>query len=182
MPRIVLSLLLTVLEGDGQNVAGLSGLDFEAVDVALFLHDAGDFDKLLAGRHGDRRLASRVSVTHTRKHICDRVVHAHCCVSPLVHDEPNSRFACTHDVCALTNGTQQRDWVDKVLPGSLGHAGQFAFVSELAKADAAQTELAVVRTRTTTASTAIVLTRRELRLALGLGDHRFLSHSNPSFL
>ena len=77
------SLLLTVLEGDGQNVAGLSGLDFEAVDVALFLHDAGDFDKLLAGRHGNRLLASRVSVTHTRKHICNRIVHAHCCVSPL---------------------------------------------------------------------------------------------------
>ena len=77
------SLLLTVLEGDGQNVAGLSRLDFEAVDVALFLHDAGDFDKLLAGRHGNRLLASRVSVTHTRKHICNRIVHAHCCVSPL---------------------------------------------------------------------------------------------------
>ena len=48
----------------------------------------GDLDEFLARRHGNRRLADRMSVTHTRKHICDGVGHAHFCFSPLILDEP----------------------------------------------------------------------------------------------
>ena len=72
--------------------------------------------------------------------------------------------------------------VGRFLPGSLRHAGQLAFVGQLAQADAAQAELAVVGTRASAAVAAVVLARGILRLALCLGDHRFLSHAFPSFL
>ena len=63
------------------------------------------------------------------------------------------------------------------LPGSLGHAGEFALASQLAQAHAAQTELAIHRTRTAAAGAAGVGTSRELRLAISLGDHRFFCHA-----
>ncbi len=67
------------------------------------------------------------------------------------------------------------------LPGSLGHAGQLAFVSQLTHADAAQTELAIHRTRTAAAGAAGVGTVENFgsRLALAIID--FLP-CFPSFL
>ena len=74
MPRDGLRLLLAELQRDLERGARLAGDQPRSrLDVAFFVHDAGYLDKLLARRHGNRRLASRVSVTHTRKHICNGV-------------------------------------------------------------------------------------------------------------
>lgn len=64
-------------EIDLERSARLALDDVVALNIALFLHDAGYLDKFLAGRHGHRRLAGRVSVTHARKHICNGVGHGH---------------------------------------------------------------------------------------------------------
>src|SRR5476651_1561015 len=68
-----------------------------------------------------------------------------------------------------------------LLPGGLGHPGDLAVVSELAKADAAHPELAIHRARTTAAGatsigTCFVFGRPRLLDALrGLGHQSVLS-------
>src|SRR5436190_7292800 len=64
-----------------------------------------------------------------------------------------------------------------LLPARFGHAGDLAFVREVAQADPAEAELLVDRARPATAIAARVLAHLEARLALGLRDQGLLSHS-----
>src|SRR5574340_1360679 len=65
-------------------------------------------------------------------------------------------------------------------PGALVNPGQLAGVRHLAKAYAAESELAEDRVRATATLAAGVRTHRELRLAIGLVDQCFLGHlSSP---
>src|SRR5215212_9687799 len=65
----------------------------------------------------------------------------------------------------------------RVLPARLGDARQLALEGALAEADAAQREAAHEPARTTADDAAVVAADAELRLAICLGDHRFLGHS-----
>src|SRR5690242_8812309 len=62
-------------------------------------------------------------------------------------------------------------------PRALRHAGDLPCVRHLSQADAAETEVAVHRARSTTAAAARVRTNLELRLAQRLVDQCLLCHS-----
>src|ERR1700752_1612690 len=66
------------------------------------------------------------------------------------------------------------------LPGSLGHAGEFAAVGHVPDADPAQAELAVHRVRPATLLAARVRPHGELRLLGSLEDQRLLGHAQFS--
>src|SRR6266487_1623200 len=68
------------------------------------------------------------------------------------------------------------------LPGTLGHAGDRAFVRELAQADPAEAELAIDRARAAAAAAARVVPHLELLRARGFDDEGFFGHysSSPS--
>src|SRR5664280_1573588 len=65
---------------------------------------------------------------------------------------------------------------ERPLPAGLADARELASACEFAHTDSAQAELAVERARPAAAGAAVVRPHRELRYALGLGDHRLLSH------
>src|SRR6266542_6677361 len=68
----------------------------------------------------------------------------------------------------------------RLLPGRFGHAGNGAFMRELAQADPAQAELAVDRARAPAAVAARVLARAEAGHAGRLGDQGLLSQRLPA--
>ena len=66
--------------------------------------------------------------------------------------------------------------VSLILEARLSHAGDLALVRQLTEADTADAVVAQVSVGSTADLAAVVLAGGELRLALLLEDHRFLSH------
>src|SRR6478752_5233123 len=189
-----------VLEVDGQRLADLGLLDLPRGDVALALEDLGDVLLQLRVRHGDDVVVRRVGVPDAGQHVRNRVSHGHVGSPPFLTGvstfgsdavrrmpwgRPTVSEVCWSESCiprhagvsgALGGRSPPSVW----LPGALGHARQLARVRHLAKADAAEAELAVHRVRATALLATGVRANLELRLPVRLVNERGLRHvSSP---
>src|SRR5512133_1451130 len=109
-------------------------------------------------------------------------------LSPWFHADRG--WSCRRDLRCRWSGSQQWWYAGRLAasrsPGALGHAGELAAVGHLAKADAAQAELAVDRVRSAAALTPRISADLELRRLrglvdqCGLGPDQFSLNGKPS--
>ena len=154
---------------DDQRLAHAGIFGAVVVDVALALEDLGDVRLDLRVRQSHLVVIRRVGVTQTRQEVCDWIRHCHDSGVTFLAAVP-----CTS--CAGLLRTFNGLGSGVRLPAGLLDAGQFAGMCHLAKADAAEPELAVHRVRTATPVAAGVAANLELGLLVGLVDQCLLCH------
>src|SRR5215217_6745231 len=145
-------------------------LDVKVGDVALALEDLRDIGLDLRVWQLHLVVVRRIGVAQTCQEVCDRVRHGH-----------DSRFTFLAAVPTVPNfwGAYRNlfvSWSVEPLPAGLLHARQFAGVSHLAQADAAEPELAVNRVRAAALTAAGVPPHLEFGLLVGLVDQSLLRH------